>query len=210
MISINNIEKRYDNHQILSDISLKFEDGHIYGFVGRNGSGKTVLLNVICGFAQPNNGVVIYDDVDIYKSKIFLPNTRALIEKPKFIDDISGYKNLELLAKINGVIGKDEIDNVLKMVNLFEDKDKIYKKYSLGMKQKLGIAQVIMEKPKVMIFDEPFNGLDNETVSKIRMQLLKYKEDGKIIIISTHIKEDVELLCDSVFFLDNAKISRIK
>jgi ABC-2 type transport system ATP-binding protein len=206
MIKLDNITKKYDGNIVLDDISLKFEDGKIYGIVGRNGSGKSVLLNVICGFSKPDMGTVMCDDVNIYKESIFLPNARALINKPKFIDDLSGFKNLQLLAEINRTISEDTIDNTLKNVNLYSEKDKIYKKYSLGMKQKLGIAQVIMEDPKIMLLDEPFNGLDEKSIIQIRNLLIEEKKNGKLILIATHIKDDINILCDEVLYLDGGKI----
>ena len=191
---------------VLQNINLNLSKGHIYGFIGRNGSGKTILLNIICGFIRPTNGNVMVDAVDLYKTNSFPKSTRALIEKPKFLSHISGYKNLELLASINNTIGAKEIEQTLKKVNLYEDRNKVYGKYSLGMKQKLGIAQVLMENPDIMIFDEPFNGLEDESTKKIRDILLSEKKKGKIILIATHIKEDVEILCDEVYRIDGGKI----
>ncbi len=126
------------------------------------------MLNIICEFMKPTEGQLIIDDIDIFSENIFLKNIRVLIEYPKFLENLSGYKNLELLAEINNEIGEKEIIQTLKDVNLYDQKDKIYKKYYLGMKQKLGIAQVLMENPKIMILDEPFSCLDDDTINKIR------------------------------------------
>ena len=207
MIEINNVCKEYDGNTILNNINVNFNEGHIYGLIGRNGSGKTVLLNMICGFIYPSDGEILIDKKNIHKNKIFAPNTRALIEKPKFLSNMSGYKNLELLANINKLITEDDINNTLRDVDLFDEKDKLYKKYSLGMKQKLGIAQVLMENPKIMIFDEPFNGLDEQSSKKLR-NLLKNIKNDKIIIIATHIKDDIEDLCDVVYKIDNGMLSK--
>lgn len=207
MIEIKNVCKEYDGNTILNNINVNFNEGHIYGLIGRNGSGKTVLLNMICGFIYPSDGEILIDKKNIHKNKIFAPNTRALIEKPKFLSNMSGYKNLELLANINKLITEDDINNTLRDVDLFDEKDKLYKKYSLGMKQKLGIAQVLMENPKIMIFDEPFNGLDEQSSKKLR-NLLKNIKNDKIIIIATHIKDDIEDLCDVVYKIDNGMLSK--
>ena len=207
MIEIKNVCKEYDGNTILNNINVNFNEGHIYGLIGRNGSGKTVLLNMICGFIYPSDGEILIDKKNIHKNKIFAPNTRALIEKPKFLSNMSGYKNLELLANINKLITEDDINNTLRDVDLFDEKDKLYNKYSLGMKQKLGIAQVLMENPKIMIFDEPFNGLDEQSSKKLR-NLLKNIKNDKIIIIATHIKDDIEDLCDVVYKIDNGMLSK--
>lgn len=137
-------------------------------------------------------------------------NMRILIEKPTFFSDLSGYKNLKILADINKKIDDERILETLELVNLTKDKDKKYSKYSLGMKQKLGIAQVIMENPDIMIFDEPFNGIENDTVKKISRYLLEQKKSGKIIIISTHIKEDLKFLSDVIYMFDDGKITKAK
>lgn len=205
-IILENVSKRFDDNYVIKNASLNLEKGKIYGFIGRNGSGKTVLLNIICGFIRPSEGVVLIDNVDIYKTNTFPKSTRALIEKPKFLCHLSGYKNLELLASINNTIGPKEIEATLKDVNLYEEKDKQYSKYSMGMKQKLGIAQVLMENPDILIFDEPFNGLEEGSVQKIRDLLLNEKRRGKLIIIATHLKEDVQILCDKVYKIDGGII----
>lgn len=209
-IEIKNVTKKFKNVEILRDINLSFEEGKIYGLIGRNGSGKSVLLKLLCSFYAPTTGQILYDNIDINKKKIFPPSTRALIEKPNFMPDLSGKENLILLASIQKLIGKDEIDEVLKKVDLYEDRDKKYHKYSLGMKQKLGIAQVLMEDPKVLILDEPFNGLDDKSSQKIRQILLNEKKRKKIIIIATHIQEDVKILCDEIYKVDSGEIHLLK
>ncbi len=207
MIELKNVYKKFGENVVLNNINVKFTKNNIYGLIGRNGSGKTMILNTICGFVKPTSGEIIINNVNIYKNNTFPKNTRALIEGPKFLNNLTGYENLELLASINNKVGKKEIEKVLKEVNLFEEKDKIYSKYSLGMKQKLGIAQVLMENPDILIFDEPFNGLDEQSATKIRKNLLKQKEMGKIIIIATHIKEDIEQLCNKIYKIDAGKLN---
>lgn len=146
----------------------------------------------------------------IFKENKISPNTRALIEKPSLILDLAGKENLELLASIQNLIGDDKIENTLKDVGLTSEKDKMYGKYSLGMKQKLGIAQVLMEEPDVMVFDEPFNGIEESTANKIRELLLKKKKEGKLIIIASHIKEDIEKLANIVYKFEDGKSPKNK
>lgn len=210
-IVLENIVKKFDGNNILTDINIDFTSGKIYGLIGRNGSGKSVLLKIICGFYVPTTGKVLVDDIDIVQEKSFLPNVRVLIEKPTFLPDISGIENLRLLAKIQNTISEDKVNETLDRVNLsIEDRNKKYHKYSLGMKQKLGIAQVLMEDPDIMILDEPFNGVEKETTEKIRKVLKEEKKKGKIIILASHIKEDIEELADVVYEIDAGKIEKIR
>ena len=208
MIKIKNLTKIYDENKILDGISITFEDGKIYGIVGKNGSGKSVLLKTICGFIRPDKGEILFDNINIDKKQIFPPETGAMFENSGFIPNISGLENLKLLASINNIISEEEILKSVDIVNLKEDINKKYYKYSLGMRKKLGICQAIMENQKYIILDEPFNGIDDESLKKIKIQLNKIKEN-KIIIISTHIKEDIEKLCDEVYKISNGKINKI-
>lgn len=207
-IEVKNLEKKFKNNTILSDVNLEFTSGHIYGLAGRNGSGKSVFLKILCGLYKPTLGIVLFNGKNYHLDNMFVPNLRALIEKPSFFPDLTGYENLELLAKIQNKISSNEILSSLKRVNLIEEKDKLYKEYSLGMKQKLGIAQVIMENPDILILDEPFNGIEEETVKKISNYLLELKHLGKLIIISSHIKEDLNYLCDEIYYFDNGKVQQ--
>lgn len=208
MIKIENLTKIYDENKILDDISITFEEGKIYGIVGKNGSGKSVLLKTICGFIRPDKGEILFDNINIVKKQTFPPETGAMFENSGFIPNISGFENLKLLASINNIISEEEILKSVDIVNLKEDINKKYYKYSLGMRKKLGICQAIMENQKYIILDEPFNGIDDESLKKIKIQLNKIKEN-KIIIISTHIKEDIEKLCDEVYKISNGKINKI-
>lgn len=203
IIEVKDINKKFKNVEILKNINVKFESGNIYGLIGRNGSGKSVFLKLLCGFYKATSGKILFDNINIVENGLFAPNTRALIEKPNFLPELSGFENLKLLASIQNKINDDDIYDVLKRVNVYSDKDKKYSKYSLGTKQKLGIAQVLMENPDVMIFDEPLNGIENDTAKKIRKILHEEKEKGKIIIIASHIKDDIEGLADEVYELDN-------
>ena len=209
VIKVKKVSKKFKNNLILDDINIEFTDGKIYGLIGKNGSGKSVLLKMICGFYEPTKGEILFDEENIIKEKKFPPNTRSLIEKPNFIPYLTGFENLKALANIQKIIDEKKIIETLKDVNL-ENDNKKYSEYSLGMKQKLGIAQVLMENPKVIILDEPFNGVDDETTLKIRNLLLKEKSNGKIIIIATHIKEDIEILADEVYKYNNTKLERVK
>ncbi len=206
-IEIKNVSKKFKGVEVLKDVSMTLREGHIYGFIGHNGSGKTVLLKLICAFLEPSAGEILFDGINVIKNNQFPPSTRALIERPSFISELSGKENLELLANIEKKIGEKEIEEVLDKVGLTENKDKLYYKYSLGMKQKLGIAQVLMEDPKIMILDEPMNGLDEDSVNKLREILLEEKEKNKLIILATHIKEDIELLCDEIYKFDDGVVS---
>lgn len=206
MIEIKNITKKYDSNIILDNISATFEEGKIYGIVGKNGSGKSVLLKIICGFIKPDEGKVIIDNIDINKEETFPPNTGSLLENGGFIPNMSGFENLKLLASINKTISEDDIIKCLKVVNLQEDMNKKYFKYSLGMKKKLGICQAIMENQKNIILDEPFNGIDSDSLDMIKKHLINLKKQKKIIIISTHVKDDIENLCDIVYKIEDSKL----
>ncbi|MBE6150526.1 MAG: ATP-binding cassette domain-containing protein [Firmicutes bacterium] len=209
VIDIKNVSKEFENNFVLKNVNMRLEGGKIYGFIGRNGSGKSVLLKIICGLYRPSLGTVFFNNINIVENNMFAPNTRALIEKPDFIAELTGLENLEMLASIQNKIGQSEINDALENVNLINEKDKQFGKYSLGMKQKLGIAQVLMEDTEVMIFDEPFNGIEEETSKKIRKILLKKKQEGKIIIIASHIKEDMKKLADVIFSFDEGKVKKI-
>lgn len=205
-IEICKLSKIIDKNIILNDVNMNLESGNIYGFVGRNGSGKTMLLKMICGFVNPSSGNILIDGESIFQKNYFNNNIRALIEKPKFIDSLSGFDNLKLLANINNTIDDNTINYWLDKIGLLDEKNKLYGKYSLGMKQKLGIIQVLMENPPIMIFDEPLNGIDEKSANIVRDILLKEKENGKLILISTHIKEDIETLCNVIYKFDNGNV----
>ncbi len=203
LIKVKNLSKKFGKIDILRDINVEFESGKIYGLIGRNGSGKSVFLKILCGFYKPTIGEVLYDDNNIVKNGSFPPSTRALIEKPSFLPDLSGFDNLKLLASIQNKITEKEIEDTMKRVNIYEERNKKYSKYSLGTKQKLAIAQVLMENPDVMFFDEPLNGIENDTAEKIRKIIKEEKSKGKLIIVASHIKDDIEGLADEVYEFDN-------
>lgn len=209
-IIVKDLSKKFKKVTVLENINMKFESGKIYGIVGRNGSGKSVFLKLLCSFYKPTTGEVLYDNINYNSNNSFPPSVRALIEKPTFFPDLTGYENLKLLASIQNKIGNEEINKTLELVNLTTEKDKKYSEYSLGTKQKLAIAQVLMESPDVMIFDELFNGIEESTVEKIRNILLDLKNQNKLIIVTSHIKEDIDVLSDEVYKFDNVHVERIK
>lgn len=209
-IVVKEVSKSFDDAEVLHDINLEFKEGHIYGFVGRNGSGKSVLFKILCGLYFPTTGSVVIDGVDIHKNNIFPNNMRVLIEKPNFLPNLTGLENLKLLASIQNKITEDDIIEILNKLNLKDDMNKLYHKYSLGMKQKLAIGQVLMEDPEIMIFDEPFNGIEEKTVKIIKNILLEEKKKKKIILIASHIKDDIEQLADIVYLMDDGKIKLSK
>lgn len=199
---IKNLSKDFKKVRVVNNVTVTFNSGNIYGIVGRNGSGKSVFLKLICAFYIPSEGIILQDNFNYIEKNSFPKDTRALIEKPNFISNISGFENLKLLASIQNKITDDKILETLKKVDLYEERNKKYGEYSLGMKQKLGIAQVLMEEPKCLILDEPFNGIDRKSVEKIKKILLEEKNDGKLIIITSHIKEDIETLSDYIYEFD--------
>ncbi len=209
-VEIKGVSKRFKDRVILEDVNMVLEPNHIYGFIGPNGSGKTLLLKMICGFYIPTTGEILINGENIIKKKEYPKDTGALIEKPSFLPDLTGYQNLQLLASIQNKVTKNQIEEIMDIVGLSEFKNQKYNTYSLGTKQKLGIAQAIMEDQQLIILDEPFNGLDEASAKKIRAYLLKEKEKGKLIILSTHIKEDVKRLADTLYMFENGKVKNIK
>ena len=210
IIRVEGVSKDFKGARVLNNVNVSFEQGKIHGIIGRNGSGKTVLIKTICGFIHPDQGRVVVDGKVIGKEVDFPQNIGAIIEAPGFLPTVSAYKNLEYLASLRGVIGKDEIRKAISLVGLDPDDKKHVGKYSLGMKQRLGLAQAIMENPDILILDEPMNGLDNTGVSEMRKLLLQFKADGKTIIIVSHNSEDISMLCDTVHEMDRGILTKQK
>jgi len=206
MINIKNISKKIKKQVVLEDISLFLNKGNCYGFIGNNGSGKTMLFRAITGLMQVDSGCVEINGVEIGKEQNFIKDAGTIIGESTFINSLSGYENLLILAEIQNKIGKEDILEVLKKVGLIEAKDKKFKNYSLGMKQRLRIAQAIMEDPSILILDEAFNGLDKDGTREIQELLLNYKKMGKTILLTSHNERDIELLCDEVFELNSGKL----
>lgn len=201
-IEVQNVVKRFRDQVVLKNVSISFEKGQIHGIVGRNGSGKTVLFKCICGLMHPEEGVILVNGKRVGRDVDMPEDIGAIIEAPGFLPNYSGYKNLRFLANIRRRIGKEEILNVLKTVGLDPESRKHVGKYSLGMRQRLGIAQAIMEDPEILILDEPMNGLDNAGVQDIRALLLELKAQGKTILLASHNHEDIAALCDTVHEMD--------
>ncbi len=210
IIKVDKVIKKFGSEIALNNVSIEFERGKIYGIVGRNGSGKTVLFKTIIGFLKPTGGRIIVDGKEIGKDTDFADHIGIIIETPGFLSAYSGYKNLEYLASIKNRIGKNEIKKSMERVGLDPNSKKKVGKYSLGMRQRLGIAQAIMENPDILILDEPMNGLDNQGVKEVREILLNLKEEGKSIILASHNKEDIEALCDKVYEMDHGKLTEKK
>ena len=201
-IEVQNVVKRFRDQVVLKNVSISFEKGQIHGIVGRNGSGKTVLFKCICGLMHPEEGVIFVNGKRVGRDVDMPEDIGAIIEAPGFLPNYSGYKNLRFLANIRRKIGKEEILNVLKTVGLDPESRKHVGKYALGMRQRLGIAQAIMEDPEILILDEPMNGLDNAGVQDIRALLLELKAQGKTILLASHNHEDIAALCDTVHEMD--------
>lgn len=206
IIEVRNVTKCFKEYKALDDVSLSFERGKIHGLIGRNGSGKTVLFKCICGFLKIDSGEILVDGKKIGKEKESPDSLGVIIESPGFLPGYSGYQNLSFLAGIRGKIHKQEIYQVIRRVGLDPDSRKHVGKYSMGMRQRLGIAQAIMENPALLILDEPMNGLDNQGVKEVRELLLKLKEEGKTILIASHNREDISVLCDTVAEIDRGKV----
>lgn len=201
-ISVNCISKHFDKECVLKKVTREFEKGKIHGIVGNNGSGKTVLMKCICGFLFPDEGEVIVAGKHIGKEVDFPDDLGIIIETPGFLPNISGRKNLEILASLNKKIGTKEIEDAITRVGLNPKMKKPVSKYSLGMRQRLGIAQAIMEDPSLLILDEPFNGLDKTGVAEMRKLIKELKNEGKTVLLASHNQADIDELCDTVCEMD--------
>lgn len=206
IIKIENLTKKFGNATVLDHVNVNFEKGKIHGIVGRNGSGKTMLMKCICGFLKPTEGKVTVSEKVVGKDVEMAPDIGVIIETPGFVTNYSGYKNLKLLASIRGKITNDAIVEAMNTVGLDAKNRKHVGKYSLGMRQRLGIAQAIMENPSILILDEPMNGLDNDGVQHIREVFLALKAQGTTIILASHNREDIDVLCDTVCYMDKGRI----
>jgi len=201
-ISVKNVIKRFGEETVLKGISHDFERRKIHGIVGNNGSGKTVFFKCICGFLLPEEGEVFVEGKRIGKEVDFPESIGVIIEAPGFLPNLSGYNNLKLLAALSGRITPEKIRNTIALVGLDPKMKKHVGKYSLGMKQRLGIAQAIMGDPGLLILDEPFNGLDKHGIAEMRELIKTLREEGKTILIASHNQMDIDELCDTVCDMD--------
>jgi len=208
MISIKELSKCYQNRTILDSISVEFSAGKIIGLVGENGCGKTTLMRCICGFVRPTSGTVkvlgkvVGHDID------FAPSTGMLIETPGFLPYYSAKRNLLTLARISGIVDNKRIDEVIRIVGLDPESKKAVGKYSLGMQQRLGIAQAILENPDILILDEPFNALDKQGVEDIHNLLRNQRDAGKCIVLASHSTFDISKACDEVYVFESGKLKQ--
>ena len=203
MIQIKELNLSIKGRQILSNVNMDMHEGKVYGLIGNNGSGKTMLIKCICGFVKPTSGEVIVNDEVIGKDVDYIKDTGIIIENPGFIVYYSGIRNLKMLSAISGKADITKIRETMKMCGLDPDLKLPVKKYSLGMRQRLGIAQAIMEDQSILILDEPMNGLDRDGVAAVRTLLLEMKAKGKLIILASHNREDIDILCDEVYNIEN-------
>ena len=210
MILLENVFVNLSRRAILKDVSAQFDDGHIHGIVGNNGSGKSVMFKTICGFIRPAHGRVILDGVDYTALHKFPPRIGLLIESPGMLPECSAYENLMRLASIRGLITRKEVCNAISTVSLDPGDKRTVSKYSLGMKQRLGIAQAIMENPDILLLDEPMNGLDNAGVREMRELFKSLRAQGKTILLASHNPLDIEELCDTVCEMDGGVLSRVR
>lgn len=207
-IHISELTKIIKGQRVLQDIDLEVTSGDIVGITGRNGSGKTMLFRVICGLVRPTSGKVNIFGVDITEKNTFPQNIGAIIEHPSFLPQYSGFRNLKLLASIRGLLTDQEIVDVMKQVGLDPRNRKPFYTYSQGMRQRLGLAQAVMEKPRLLILDEPTNGLDVQGVEMFRNLVLQLRqEQGVTVLMASHYKEDISTLCDVVYRMENGRLT---
>lgn len=207
-IIIENLSKTIKNNKILDNVNLTFESGHVYGLVGRNGSGKTMLLRAICGLIFSDSGKVIIDGKQLHKDISFPESCGIIIENTDLLPNFSAFDNLKMLSEIKNTANDNMIKSAIKSVGLDPDSKKKVKTFSLGMKQRLSIAQALFEDPDILLLDEPTNALDEDGVNDVRRILLEQKKKNKLIIIASHNKEDISLLSDTVISVSNGRFQR--
>ena len=208
VIEVSHVNKNFRDNKVLKDVSLRCESGKIYGLVGHNGSGKTVLFKIICGFLSCDEGTVSVDGKIMGKDKDMLTEAGIIIEDPGFLRNWSAYHNLEFLYTIRNKKDKAYLYSVLKKVGLDPKMKRPVGKFSLGMRQRFAIAQAIMEDPGILILDEPMNGLDKNGVEEIRRLLLQMKRENKLIILASHNREDIDVLCDEVYEMEDGVLQK--
>ncbi len=210
MIQIENVSKKYDDEWVLKNVTAEFQAGRIHGIIGRNGSGKTMLFKCICGFVQPDCGHVCVNGRQIGKDIDFPEETGIIIETPGFLPEETGYRNLKMLADIRRKADEEQIRKIMIKTGLDPDSKKQVKKYSLGMRERLGIAQTIMENPRLLILDEPFNGLDKKGIVEVYLILKELKAQGVTILLASHNERDMEVLCDEIYEMEMGTLTKVR
>lgn len=205
-IEVNDFTKIISKAKVLENINICLEGGNIYGIIGRNGSGKTMFLRMISGLILPTSGMVKVDGKVLGKDISFPEDLGILLEKPSFLPNLTGYENLQMLSDIRNITPNEKIQSLMNLFELDWKSKKTFNKYSLGMKQKLGIIQAIMENQQIIILDEPFNALDEVSVEKLRKILESLRDEGKLIVMTSHNKEDIDLLCNHTYTIVNGKM----
>ena len=208
MIEIDNLSKQIKGVTVLDHVTMQMHAGTIYGLRGKNGSGKTMLMRCICGLIFPTSGEIRIDGKVLGKDISFPESIGVLLEGPSFLGEYTGFQNLKNLAKLRGDVSDEEIADVIAAVGLTPEDKRKYKKYSLGMKQRLGIACALMGRPDILILDEPMNTLDEKGVEQVRQLLIKEKERGALIILACHDREDFAFLTDEVFVVEEGRIRK--
>lgn len=209
-IVIQHVNKHFRDHVVLNDVNMQMTGGNIYGIIGRNGSGKTILMKCICGFTPVDSGLIRVNDCMISQRNIISEDIGAIIETPGFLPYLSGFDNLKTLALFRRRVDDDHIKRMMIELGLEPNSRKPVRKYSLGMKQKLGIIQALMEDLPILILDEPMNSLDHETVDIVRELLLNEKKKGKLIMVTSHVRDDIDCLCNEVYEITNGIMTRTK
>jgi len=202
----NNISKKIRKKNILTDINFKLYSGNIYGFVGRNGSGKTMLFRALSGLMSVDSGFISWNNKVLKQDFSVLPSLGIVLENASLYSNLTGMQNLTYLANLTGRIGMEEIREAICRVGLDPDDRRLYGKYSLGMKQRLAIAQAVMEKPDVIMLDEPTNALDEDGVEEIRKLIVAEKERGSLILLASHNRDDIHILADHTFRMDSGRV----
>ncbi len=202
-VELKDVSKEFKGHKVLTNINVSFKSGNIYGIVGRNGSGKTVLFKLICNMMQPSSGIITCNGIPISHKDVLCGNLGVVIERTDFIGNFSAVKNLKYLTSLNQKVGLNTIVATLEMIGLDPNSRQKYKNYSFGMKQKLALAQALYEDPEILVLDEPFNSLDSESIVRVKTLLRVAQNEGKLILLATHSQSDLNELCDKQFTIED-------